>query len=116
MLALRAKADRECFFNRTPVFSEFLFFRYLKGKTLCIRPGLPAEDLSPKRDDSAPFSDTTNFSSGSVGLGLWKPGLAKNKIGAYIAYLFIYFPLGFTNESSLKSGVLCNIMHRRSKK
>nr|VFK50717.1 MAG: hypothetical protein BECKTUN1418E_GA0071001_10041 [Candidatus Kentron sp. TUN]VFK51906.1 MAG: hypothetical protein BECKTUN1418F_GA0071002_10041 [Candidatus Kentron sp. TUN] len=30
MLALRAKADRGCFFNRTPIFSEFLFFRYLK--------------------------------------------------------------------------------------
>nr|VFK53039.1 MAG: hypothetical protein BECKTUN1418F_GA0071002_101611 [Candidatus Kentron sp. TUN]VFK53788.1 MAG: hypothetical protein BECKTUN1418E_GA0071001_101811 [Candidatus Kentron sp. TUN]VFK56499.1 MAG: hypothetical protein BECKTUN1418D_GA0071000_10485 [Candidatus Kentron sp. TUN] len=30
MLALRAKADRKCFFNRTPIFSEFLFFRYLK--------------------------------------------------------------------------------------
>ena len=29
MLALRAKADRGCFFNRTPIFPEFLFFRYL---------------------------------------------------------------------------------------
>nr|VFK61059.1 MAG: hypothetical protein BECKTUN1418F_GA0071002_12412 [Candidatus Kentron sp. TUN]VFK70188.1 MAG: hypothetical protein BECKTUN1418E_GA0071001_12422 [Candidatus Kentron sp. TUN] len=27
MLAFRAKADRGCFFNRIPIFSEFLFFR-----------------------------------------------------------------------------------------
>nr|VFK59450.1 MAG: hypothetical protein BECKTUN1418F_GA0071002_11762 [Candidatus Kentron sp. TUN]VFK64186.1 MAG: hypothetical protein BECKTUN1418D_GA0071000_12494 [Candidatus Kentron sp. TUN]VFK67996.1 MAG: hypothetical protein BECKTUN1418E_GA0071001_11732 [Candidatus Kentron sp. TUN] len=34
MLALRAKADRGCFFNQTPIFSEFLFFRYLNKKTV----------------------------------------------------------------------------------
>ena len=105
MLALRAKADRGCFFNRTPIFSEFLFFRYLKRQDEKSKTA-----VNPVASANVTISCDLFSSCHESRMCFAAHAHHRSKIGTMLSYTtwnfhrrgdsFVYFPLGFANESN----------------